>query len=124
MAQVYEFLRSLDEDPIELTQQEIKEQLGLPIGADGVGNCEQLLEKAGVLERLEPCQNMAIVRIDSDLPTLRRFAAAAGQGATARAAGAWSGSWAIGGNELVYFRPQELAAATGNGSAGGGPCAA
>jgi len=70
VAQVYEFLCSLDDDPIELTQQDVKEELGLPIGAEGVGNCEQLLESAGVLERLIASQNMAAVRVDSDLPTL------------------------------------------------------
>ena len=53
-----------------MTQEEIKGTLGLPIGTDGVGNCEQLLEGAGVLERLIASQNMASVRIDSDLPTL------------------------------------------------------
>ena len=44
--------------------------MSLPIGSDGIGNCEQLLESAGVLERLVASQNMASVRIDSDLPTL------------------------------------------------------
>jgi ATP-dependent DNA helicase RecQ len=67
---VYDFLRSLDDDPIQLTQQDVKEQLGLPIGGEGVGNCEQLLEGAGVLERLISSQNTASVRLDSDLPTL------------------------------------------------------
>jgi ATP-dependent DNA helicase RecQ len=67
---VYEFLRRRDENPIELTQDEIKAMLSLPIGGDGVGNCEQLLEGAGVLERLIASQNLATVRIDSDLPTL------------------------------------------------------
>ena len=67
---VYEFFRGRDENPIELTQEEIKGELGLPIGSDGVGNCEQLLESAGVLERLIASQNLATVRIDSDLPTL------------------------------------------------------
>ena len=46
---------SRDENPIEMTQEEIKEQLGLPIGSDGVGNCEQLLEggrRAGAADRL------------------------------------------------------------------------
>jgi ATP-dependent DNA helicase RecQ len=70
VGQVYEFLRDLDADPIELTQQEIKERLGLSIGAEGVGTCEQLLESAGVLERLIASQNRAAVRLDSDLPTL------------------------------------------------------
>lgn len=70
IAQVYEFLRGLKDDPIELTQIEIKETLNLSLGAEGVGNCEQLLEGAGVLERLMSAQNLASVRIDSDLPTL------------------------------------------------------
>ena len=67
---VYDFLSDLDEDPIQMTQQEVKEQLGLSLGAEGVGNCEQLLESAGVLERLVSSQNLAAVRLDSDLPTL------------------------------------------------------
>jgi ATP-dependent DNA helicase RecQ len=67
---VYDFLRQRDENPVELTQEDIKGLLGLPIGNDGVGNCEQLLESAGVLERLVTSQNMAAVRLDSDLPTL------------------------------------------------------
>jgi ATP-dependent DNA helicase RecQ len=67
---VYEYLASVDADPIELTQQEIKERLALPIGADGVGTCEQLLESAGVLRRLVSSDNRAAVRIDSQLPTL------------------------------------------------------
>jgi ATP-dependent DNA helicase RecQ len=67
---VYEFLREQDADPIEMTQDEIRQELRLPIGAEGVGNCEQLIEGAGVLERLVASQNMASVRIDSDLPTL------------------------------------------------------
>jgi ATP-dependent DNA helicase RecQ len=67
---VYDYLRKIEEDPIELTQQEIKENLGLPIGTEGVGTCEQLLESAGVLERLVTKENLATIRLDSDLPTL------------------------------------------------------
>ncbi len=67
---VYNFLCGLDEDPIELTQQQVKEALDLSLSDEGVGNCEQLLEGAGVLERLTSSQNLASVRIDSDLPTL------------------------------------------------------
>jgi len=70
VARVYDCLRSLDDDPIELTQQEIKERLSLPIGSEGVGACEQLLESAGVLERLVASQNRAAVRLDSELATL------------------------------------------------------
>lgn len=68
--QIYEFLCDLDDNPIELTQQEVKERLGLQIGADGVGTCEKLLEEAGVIERLDAVENMAAVRLSSDLPTL------------------------------------------------------
>ena len=67
---VYEYLCGIEDNPIEMTQDELKQTLSLPIGSDGVGNCEQLLEGAGVLERLIASQNMASVRIDSDLPTL------------------------------------------------------
>ena len=67
---VYEYLRSIPEDPIERTQSDIKSELGLSLSAEGIGTCEQLLESAGVLERLVSGQNMASVRIDSELPTL------------------------------------------------------
>jgi ATP-dependent DNA helicase RecQ len=70
VARVYDFLRAIETDPIEFTQQEIKERLSLQIGADGVGTCEQMLESAGVLERLVTSENKAMVRLDSDLPTL------------------------------------------------------
>ncbi len=70
VAQVYNFLRSIDSELIELTQQEIKESLSLQISAEGVGACEQLLEKSNVLERLESRENMARVKFDSDVPTL------------------------------------------------------
>jgi ATP-dependent DNA helicase RecQ len=70
VARVYEYLRQLDTDPIQLTQNELKERLQLDLATDGIGNCEYLLEQAGALERLEPRQNMAAVRIDSNLHTL------------------------------------------------------
>ena len=70
VARVYDFLRAVEADPIELTQQEIKQRLSLQIGADGVGTCEQMLESVGVLERLVTSDNRAMVRLDSDLPTL------------------------------------------------------
>ncbi len=108
---VYEFLSALDEEPIQMTQQEVKEQLGLSLGAEGVGNCEQLLESAGVLERLVSSQNLAAVRLDSDLPTLvdllpkqakvrRRVLQAVERLVGPRR------------NELVHFQPRALAAET------------
>jgi ATP-dependent DNA helicase RecQ len=68
--EVYDFLRVIDADPIELTLDEIRERLNLPIRSEGVSACEKLLENCGALERLDARQNMAAVRIDSDLPTL------------------------------------------------------
>ncbi len=68
--QVYEFLCRAEQQPIELTQQEVKEALGLQIAGEGVGACEKLLDSAGAIERLEPSENMATVRLSSDVPTL------------------------------------------------------
>ena len=109
VAQVYDYLRAIDDDPIEMTQAEIKQELGLSIGNEGVGNCEQLLESAGVLERLVAGQNMAAVRIDSDLSTLvdllpkqakvRRQAIRAVERLVGQRR-----------NELIHFHLQDLAA--------------
>jgi ATP-dependent DNA helicase RecQ len=68
--EVYDYLRSIDKDPIEVTLQEIKDELDLPTGTSGIATCENLLEKAGAIERLDSKQNAAAIRIDSNLPTL------------------------------------------------------
>jgi ATP-dependent DNA helicase RecQ len=68
--QVYDHLREIDADPIELTLEEIVEQLRLPVRSEGVSAAEKLLENCGALERLDSRQNRGGVRIDSDLPTL------------------------------------------------------
>lgn len=68
--EVYEYLCSIPGDPIETTLQEIKEDLDLSIGTAGIATCENLLEKAGAIERLDSKQNSAAIKIDSDLPTL------------------------------------------------------
>jgi ATP-dependent DNA helicase RecQ len=68
--EVYDYLRGIDADPIELTLDEIKDRLGLNIRSEGISACEKLLEGVQALERLDSRQNMAGVKIDSDLPTL------------------------------------------------------
>lgn len=68
--EVYDYLRSIPQDPIEMTLQEVKDELDLQTGTSGIATCENLLEKAGAIERLDSKQNAAAVRIDSDLPTL------------------------------------------------------
>lgn len=107
VARVYECLKRVKDDPIELTQQEIKERLSLPIGAEGVGTCEQLLESAGVLERLIASQNRAAVRLDSDLPTLVDLLPrqAKVQRRVIRAVEELVGTRR---NEIVFFHPREL----------------
>jgi len=68
--QVYDFLRRQESSTVEITQQELKTALGLSIGTEGVGACEKLLEAAGAIERLEPSENQAALRLNSQLPTL------------------------------------------------------
>jgi ATP-dependent DNA helicase RecQ len=107
---VYEYLRTLDDDPIEITLEDLKERLELPVGAEGVGACERLLEKSGALERMDSGENRASARLDSDLPTLvdllpkeakvqRRVLRAIEQEVGER-------RW-----ERVYFHPQRIASA-------------
>ncbi|HEX5104595.1 MAG TPA: RQC domain-containing protein, partial [Pirellulaceae bacterium] len=68
--QVYDYLREIDADPIELTLEEIAANLRLQVRSEGVSASEKLLENCGALERLDSRQNRGGVRIDSDLPTL------------------------------------------------------
>jgi ATP-dependent DNA helicase RecQ len=109
VAQVYNFLREQTENPIELSQQEIKDQLRLPIATDGVGTCEKLLEAAGALERLEAVENMAAVRIKGNLPTLVDLISPQAKvkrrvmRQVERLVGEQRGAW-------VHFSPRELAA--------------
>jgi ATP-dependent DNA helicase RecQ len=109
VAQVYDYLRKLDDDPIEMTQQEIKEAMRLDGSAACVGTCEMLLEGAGVLERLEPRQNMAIVRLETDQIGL---ADNLPSNATTQKAVLARLERIVGGRrfENVYFQPLDLAA--------------
>ncbi|MGI9474175.1 MAG: RecQ family ATP-dependent DNA helicase [Rubripirellula sp.] len=70
---VYEFLLSRDEDPIELTLDQVREEINVKDGSEAIGTAETLLAKAGVLKRLDSASNQAIVRIDSDAPTMLDF---------------------------------------------------
>ena len=70
---VYEYLRALDADPIELTHAEIKESARLDLNESAVGTVTlKILEGAGAVERFRPRENMAIVRInaEADEPSL------------------------------------------------------
>jgi ATP-dependent DNA helicase RecQ len=63
--QVYNLLRKLDADPIELTQAEIRAEARIELGESAVGTALRLLEGAGAIERFLPRENMAIVRINA-----------------------------------------------------------
>lgn len=67
---IYDFLLTREEDPIELTHDEIKEQLGLSVSGEAIGSSLQILARTGVMDRLETGGGLAAVQIDSDLPTL------------------------------------------------------
>ncbi len=70
---VYEFLHGQEEDPIELTLDEVRVAIGVKDGAEAIGTAETLLARAGVLKRMDSNSNHAMVRIDSDAPTMLDF---------------------------------------------------
>ena len=68
--EVYLYLCGVKIDPIEMTLQELQDELDVSVGTEGIRVSETLLQKAGVLERLDTQQNLASVRITSQLPTI------------------------------------------------------
>ena len=111
---VYDFLRTLDAEPIELTQEEIRESCRVEIQETAVGTALRILESATVLERLRPRENMAIIRIrrePNDLPIDQRVSPKANvQRLVAKAIeGIVNGRF----GEPVYFHPDEFAKALG-----------
>ncbi|CAN5783159.1 RecQ family ATP-dependent DNA helicase [soil metagenome] len=111
---VYDFLRQLDADPIELTQAEIKDAARIDLNESAVGSALKILENAGGIERFHPRENMAIVRVnlDPEEPGLldrigeqahvQRVVALALEGLVNRRFG-----------EPVYFHPDQFAQAIG-----------
>ncbi|MCC6510597.1 MAG: RecQ family ATP-dependent DNA helicase, partial [Pirellulaceae bacterium] len=67
---VYDFLCEREEDPIELTHEQIRDALGLSISGEAIGSSLQILARTDVIERLETGGGLAKIRIDSELPTL------------------------------------------------------
>ncbi|MEM6777763.1 MAG: ATP-dependent DNA helicase RecQ [Planctomycetota bacterium] len=70
---VYEYLHSRDEDPIELTLDQVRETISVRDSTEAIGAAETLIARAGVLKRLDSGFNQAVVRIESDAPTLLDF---------------------------------------------------
>ena len=68
---VYRYLCQFENDPIEITQEELREVLRESIGGGGgISASEKILEKAGAIKRLDSNQNHASLWLESDLPTL------------------------------------------------------
>ena len=70
---VYEYLHGRVEEPIELTLDQVREAIDVKDGSEAIGTAQALLAKAGVLRRLDAGSNQAIVRIESNAPTLLDF---------------------------------------------------
>ncbi len=67
---VYEFLCDQQEDPIELTAEMIRDKISTQMSSEAVNTAVQILSKTNVLERFEVGGGLAMVRIDSTLPSL------------------------------------------------------
>ena len=68
--QVYEFLCDQKVDPIELTAEEIRERINCQMSNEAINTAVQIISKTNVIERLDVSGGLAMVRIDSSLPTL------------------------------------------------------
>jgi len=66
---VYDFLLRCEEDPIELTAEEIKEKIDRSSTAEAVNSALQILSRTGVLERLEVAGGLAMFRLSNRLST-------------------------------------------------------
>ena len=66
---VYNFLASCPEDPIELTAEEIKEQIPQSATSEAVNSALQILSRTGVLERLEVASGLAMFRLTNRMST-------------------------------------------------------
>ena len=64
--QVYEFLRRLDDDPIEMTHAQIREASGLDLNESAIGSVLKILDKFEAIEKFLPRENMAIIRFNGE----------------------------------------------------------
>ncbi|WP_165068633.1 ATP-dependent DNA helicase RecQ [Paludisphaera rhizosphaerae] len=112
--QVYEFLRALDDDPIELTHAQILEQSDVDVKESGVGAALKILDDCGAIEKFSPRENMAIVRFNVEADELEGSLVdrVSPQAPVKRAVLAGLEAMARGRvGESCYFRPDELATA-------------
>ncbi len=70
---VYEFLLSREEDPIELTLDQVRAAINVKDSSEAIGAAETLIAKAGIMKRLDNSSNQVMVRIDGSSPTMLDF---------------------------------------------------
>ena len=114
IAAVWETLRRLKDDPIELTQADLRDLLEINAHERAIGASLKALERAGHIEQFRPWENQAIVRINrdpEDPPLLQRVSS---QAQTKRHV-VMAIETIVGNrlNEPVYFQPELLAAQIG-----------
>jgi ATP-dependent DNA helicase RecQ len=66
---VYQVLQDCEDDPIEMTADEIREAIGKTATAEAVNASLQILARTGILERLEVAGGLAMFRLSSRLPS-------------------------------------------------------
>jgi ATP-dependent DNA helicase RecQ len=66
---VYEVLVDSEDDPIEMTADEIREEIGKVATAEAVNASLQILARTGIIERLEVAGGLAMFRLSSRLPS-------------------------------------------------------
>lgn len=66
---VYQVLQESEDDPIEMTAEEIRDAIGKTASAEAVNASLQILARTSVIERLEVAGGLAMFRLSSRLPS-------------------------------------------------------
>jgi ATP-dependent DNA helicase RecQ len=66
---VYNVLQECEDDPIEMTADEIRDAIGKTATAEAVNASLQILARTGILERLEVAGGLAMFRLSSRMPS-------------------------------------------------------
>jgi ATP-dependent DNA helicase RecQ len=66
---VYQVLQDCEDDPIEMTADEIRDAIGKTASAEAVNASLQILARTNVLERLEVAGGLAMFRLSSRMPS-------------------------------------------------------
>ncbi len=114
--EVYEFLRRRDDDPIEMTHADIREESRVDLNESAIGAALKILSDAGAIEKFSPRENMAIVRFNVEADELEKGLVdrISAQAPVRRAVLMGLEAMARGrAGEPCYFRPDELATSLG-----------